>query len=228
LTVSALRDGWTEVSVGGSRYARRAVRTRWLNPDDALAVVLREYVGEARPGDTVVVSEKVAILLTGRALPIEAVRPGRLARVLARSVRPRPGSQGLAVPEKMQYVVQTVGRGRTLVAAASGAVTRAVGIQGVFYRVAGPIARDVDGGRPPYQQMLFPPLQEHDARRICSALEAALGVGVAIVDLNDFGGTIRAVSPAASAPGVLLAVLADNPLGQRLTSTPFGIVRPIA
>ena len=51
-------------------------------------------------------------------------------------------------------------------------------------------------------------------------------IGVSIVDLNDFGGSIRAVSPRSLSAETLAAVLSDNPLGQRLTSTPFVLVRP--
>ena len=100
----------------------------------------------ARPGDTVSLSEKVAILLTGRTVDISTMRPGRLAQFLAAHVRPRTDSKGLAVPEKMEYVVRTVGLRRIIPAAIGSAVTRPFGMHGTFYRVAGPVARDVDGG----------------------------------------------------------------------------------
>jgi len=51
-------------------------------------------------------------------------------------------------------------------------------------------------------------------------------IGVSIVDLNDFGGSIRAVSPRSLSAETLAAVLSDNPLGQHRTSTPFVLVRP--
>jgi hypothetical protein len=172
------------------------------------------------------VSEKVAILLTGRTVDISTMRPGRLAQFLAAHVRPRTDSKGLAVPEKMEYVVRTVGLRRILPAAIGSAVTRPFGMHGTFYRVAGPVARDVDGGRPPYEHVLFPPLDAKVAQKICADLERALDIGVSIVDLNDFGGSIRAVSARSLSEETLAAVLSDNPLGQRLTSTPFVLVRP--
>jgi hypothetical protein len=218
---------WTRRDVDGRGYLRLPVRTRWLEPGDDLTAALREHLPPLQAGDTVVVSEKVMVLLTGRAVPMTAVRPGRLARVLARCVRPRQGSRGLSVPEKMQYVLQSVGTLRLLAATAISALTRPLGVRGAFYRVAGPVARDLDGGRPPYEHLLFPPLARSDAQAICAKLGAALGVGVAIVDLNDFGGSIRAVSSSSLPGGTLTRALADNPLRQRLTGTPFGIVRPV-
>jgi hypothetical protein len=99
-------------------------------------------------------------------------------------------------------------------------------MHGAFYRMAGPIARDVDGGRPPYEHVLFPPFETKVAQRLCADLERALDIGVSIVDLNDYGGSIRAVSPRSLSAQTLRTVLGDNPLGQRLTSTPFVLVRP--
>jgi F420-0:gamma-glutamyl ligase len=217
---------WTQVSVDGMKYLRLPLHTRWFDESDDLVLVLKESLKLARPGDTVGVSEKVAVLLTGRTVDISTMQPGRLARFLAAHVRPRTDSKGLSVPEKMEYVLRTVGLRRVIPAAIGSALTRPLRMRGTFYRVAGPIARDVDGGRPPYEHVLFPPLEPKVAQRICADLERALDIGVSIVDLNDFGGSIRAVSPRSLSEKTLLAVLSDNPLGQRLTSTPFVLVRP--
>jgi F420-0:gamma-glutamyl ligase len=217
---------WTEVSVAGLKYLRLPRRTRWLNETDDLVLALKDSLEPARPGDTVGVSEKVVILLTRRTVDISTVQPSRLARFLAAHVRPRTDSKGLAVPEKMEYVLRTIGLSRIIAAAIGSAVTRPMRMRGTFYRIAGPVARDVDGGRPPYEHVLFPPLDSKVAQEICAELERALDIGVSIVDLNDFGGSIRAVSPRSLCEKTLAAVLSDNPLGQRLTSTPFVIVRP--
>jgi hypothetical protein len=219
-------DLWTQVSVAGVKYLRRPLHTPWLDPTDDLVLALKESLKVARPGDTVGVSEKVAILLTGRTVDINTVKPGRLARLLASHVHPRTDSKGLAVPEKMEYVVRTVGLRRIIPAVIGSAVTRPLGMHGTFYRIAGSVARDVDGGRPPYEDVLFPPLDSRVAQKMCADLERALDIGVSIVDLNDYGGSIRAVSPRSLSEETLAAVLSDNPLGQRLTSTPFVLVRP--
>ncbi|MGH9271901.1 MAG: hypothetical protein ACRDZ2_11565, partial [Ilumatobacteraceae bacterium] len=160
-----------------------------------------------------------------RTVPSAPIQPGRLAHLLARHVHPRTGSRGLSVPQKMQYVIDQVGRVRVIAAAAVSAVTRPFGWRGAFYRVAGPVARDLDGGRPPYEHLLFPPLDEPTAHGIADDLEHRLGVAVAIVDLNDYGGTIRATSRSALDEETLMRLLHDNPLGQRSTGTPIGVLR---
>jgi hypothetical protein len=95
---------------------------------------------------------------------------------------------------------------------------------------AGPLARDLDGGRPPYEHLLFPPLGGAEATALCDDLERELGigVGVAIVDLNDFGGTVRATSRSALPAAELQEALRDNPMGQRRKGTPVAVVRRIA
>ena len=218
---------WTQVSVAGLKYLRLPLRTRWFDETDDLVLALKDNLKPACAGDTVGVSEKVVILLTHRTVDISTVVPGRLAHFLAAHVRPRTDSKGLSVPEKMEYVLRTVGLKRIIPAAIGSAVTRPFHMRGTFYRMAGPVARDIDGGRPPYEHVLFPPLEAKVAQTICTDLESALDIGVSIVDLNDFGGSIRAVSPRSLSEKTLASVLSDNPLGQRLTSTPFVLVRPV-
>lgn len=217
---------WSTVKVHGRGFQRGLVRTPWLGPGDDLSTVLRTAVdGVLARGDTVFVSEKVAVLLTGRAVPARAVRVGRLARLIARGVKPIGSSRGLSIPEKVQYVLDHTGTARVLAAVVATAVTRPLGLHGAFYRVAGSLARDLDGMRPPYESLLLPPFSVAEATSVATHLEDELGTGVAIVDINDRGGSVRATSPGALPAGTLFDVLADNPLGQRDQSTPVGLVR---
>ena len=48
-----------------------------------------------------------------------------------------PIRKGLSVPEKMEYVIRTVGLRRIIAAAIGSAVTRPFGMHGTFYRMAG-------------------------------------------------------------------------------------------
>jgi hypothetical protein len=215
---------WTKVNASGVEYLRLPLHTRWLDETDDLTIALKENLQLAQPGDTVAVSEKVAILLTGRTVDINTLQPGQLARFLARYVHPRTDSLGLSIPQRMEYLLRTVGYTRILAASFGSALT--LGLHGTFYRIAGPVARDVDGGRTPYEHVLFPPLDTNVAQQICLDLERVLDIGVSIVDLDDYGGSIRAVSPRSLSAKTLAVVLGDNPLGERLTSTPFVLIRP--
>jgi F420-0:gamma-glutamyl ligase len=217
----------SSISVGSKRVDRIVVCTSWLTPGSNLAELLRSTVSAwLEPGDLIAISEKAVVVATGRAVPAEGVRPGRLAQFVARHVRPTGNSRGLSIPEKAQLVIDMEGRWRVLLAVAAGAVTRPIGLHGAFYLVAGYIARSMDGMRPPYHDVLLPPLSPDAARAVAEQLTTQLGHPVAIVDINDRGGSVRAVGGSVMSGRLLAAVLADNPMGQREQSTPVVVVRP--
>jgi F420-0:gamma-glutamyl ligase len=197
-----------------------------LGPGLDLAALLRDSVtGRLEPGDLIVVTEKVVVVATGRGVPAGSVCPGRLARVVAGHVRPVGNSRGLSIPEKAQLVIDIVGWWRVAAATVAAAVTRPLGIHGVFYVVAGYVARSMDGMRPPYLDVLLPPLPPRLAQAIAEQLTTELGHPVAIADMNDRGGSVRAVAGSVMSKRLLAEVLGDNPLGQRDQSTPIAIVR---
>ncbi|HSK92128.1 MAG TPA: coenzyme F420-0:L-glutamate ligase [Euzebyales bacterium] len=218
----------TRRTIGPERWDRVVVRTPWIRAGDDLAGVLRDHLGPLlRDGDLAILSEKAATIAVGRAVPLTGVQVGRLAHRLASWVRPVGDSRGLSMPEKMQYVIDAVGRPRIVVAVGVAALTRPLGIHGAFYTVAGATARGMDGGRPPFEDLLLPPLPRPVARGLARSLRDALGAEVAIVDINDRGGSVRAVSGGPVSARRLCRILADNPLGQRDARTPLGLVRRV-
>jgi hypothetical protein len=82
--------------------------------------------------------------------------------------------------------------------------------------------------RPPFEHLLIPPLEPRVAQRIALRIERHLGWPVAIVDINDRGGSIRTLSRPVISHRKLRKVLADNPLGQRDERTPIGVVRRLS
>ncbi len=212
----------------GVEFERTVVCTPWMSPGIDLAALLRDAVAHRlQPGDLVAVTEKAVVVTTGRGVPAAMVPPGRLARFVASHVRPVGNSRGLSIPEKAQLVIDLAGRGRIMAAIAASAVTRPTRIRGAFYVVAGYQARCMDGMRPPYGDMLLPPLPPRVASSIATQLTTAIGHPVAIVDMNDRGGSVRAVAGSVMSKQRLAEVLADNPLGQRNQATPIAIIRRV-
>lgn len=217
-----------EVVVRGPlSYHRILVRTPWLTGATNLAELLRAAFGERLIDGTVFICEKAAIVATGRAVPADTIDVGRAARLLARYVRPVPNDPALSIPEKMQYAINQVGWPRILLACVAAAVTRPFPIHGAFYAVAGREARDLDGMYPPYEGTLLPPLTPHVANRLVDRLAGELGTPVAIVDINNVGGRVRAVSPGGLTEKQLFEALSDNPMGFSHIGeqTPIGLVR---
>ena len=107
-------------------------------------------------------------------------------------------------------------------------MTRPFGVHGVFYRVAGPQAKAIDGPTaytiPPYNQAatLGPKNPDTAARTIA----AAVGTPVAIIDANDAGCAVLGASPGVDRRFVE-RLFADNPLGQAREQTPICLVREV-
>jgi len=211
-------------------YARHPVRTHLVTADDDAAAVVQRYVGEV--GDDVrlvAVSERMIAITQGRSYPIRDIRPGRLARFLQRFVM-RPGyGIGLGSAETMQLALDEVGAPRILLAAAASAVTKPFGVHGVFYRVAGPQAKAIDGPTsytiPPYNDAAT--LGPRDPDSAARTIAAAIGAPVAIIDANDAGCAVLGASPGVDRRFVQ-RLFADNPLGQSTEQTPICVVREVA
>ena len=217
-------------SMAGVVYARHPVRTHLVTSadTDASAVVAR-YVGPlGNDVRLVAVSERMVAITQGRAYPIKDIRAGRLARLLERFVT-RPGyGIGLGSAETMELAIREVGAPRILLAAAASAITKPFGIHGVFYRIAGPQAKAIDGPTaytiPPYNQAatLGPKDPDAAARTIAAALDAP----VAIIDANDAGCAVLGARPGVDRRFVE-RLFADNPLGQAREQTPICVVREV-
>ena len=217
-------------SLSGVAYARHPVRTHLVTADDDAGEVVARYVGEL--GDDVrlvAISERMVAITQGRSHPMDTIRPGRLARLLVRYVT-RPGyGIGLGTAETMQLAIDEVGAPRILLAAAASALTKPLGVHGVFYRIAGRQAAAIDGPTsytiPPYNQSAT--LGPRDPDGVARTMAAALGRPVAIIDANDAGCAILGASPGVERRFVQ-RLFADNPLGQSREQTPICVVREVS
>ena len=205
---------------------RLPVRTPLISQRSDLVEVIKEAIAEVhRPGDVIALSESAVAAGQGRMLPLELVRPGRLAGTLCRFV----GEGGpLRSPEGMQGAVLDVGHLRIAVAAAAGAMGKAIGRRGWFYRVAGKQAAmidDVGACFPPHDHhVIFGP-RAPDA--LSAQLAARLGSPVAIVDANHRSGAWVVGASAGVDRAWLSRALSDNPAGNEDEQTPIVIVRKV-
>ncbi|PZR64175.1 MAG: F420-0--gamma-glutamyl ligase [Chloroflexi bacterium] len=215
--------------IDGRAYARHPVRTHLVTDADDAVDVVRRYTGDLDAGVRLVaVSERMVAITQGRSYPMSDIRPGRLARLLVRFVT-RPGyGIGLGTAETMQLALREVGTARILFAAAVSALTKPLGIHGLFYRLAGPQAAAIDGPTsytiPPYNQAatLGPRGPGREARRIAQAV----GAPVAVIDANDAGCNVLGASAGVDRR-LVKRLFADNPLGQAREQTPVCVVREV-
>jgi hypothetical protein len=201
------------------------VRTHLLGVLDDPEAVLRHYAGPLlRSGDVLTIGETPLAVMQGRYHHPQTVQPSGLARLLCRAFHP---TSSLATACGLQTLIDVVGPARVLVAWLVGTALKLVGQKGWFYRLAGDQARlidDVTGTTPPYDQTIV--LGPDQPEAFCAHAAAALGVDVAVVDVNDLG----RVKVLAANPGcdqeLLQRALRPNPAGNANERTPLVLVRP--
>ena len=126
-----------KIEVDGQTYARYPIKTKVVNPGDNLAQVIKEYAGQyLKQGDLIFLSEKMVSISQGRAIPIKDIKVSRLANFLLKFVYKSPFGVGIGSPWTMELAIRETGAARILLAAFASAITKPLGIRGVFYKVA--------------------------------------------------------------------------------------------
>lgn len=215
-------------TVDGVDYLRIPVKTHLITNEDDMAEVVAKYPKELmQAGDILFISEKAVACTQNRAIPMEDIRPRKLAVTLSRYVTKTPAGIGLGIPETMEMALQECGILRILFAAFCSILGKIFGQKGWFYIVAGPKARGIDGPTegtiPPYDHYVV--LTPADPMGTARRLAQALGHPVAIVDINDLGANILGFSEKDPPMDRIAKILGDNPLGQSTECTPMGIIR---
>jgi asparagine synthase (glutamine-hydrolysing) len=182
------------------------------------------------------ISEKVVAVSQGRVFHTSEIRPGVPARMLSRFVVRTPFGIGLGHPTTMQLAIMEAGLAKILLAAVVGFAGKLAGRGGLFYQVAGPAVRAIDG---PTRYSAYPAnvsakLAPKDPDRVARQISAALRAGLpsewtsgfggtVIIDANDLGRDILGHDTGLP-PQTLAGAFADNPLGQERQQTPFAVV----
>ena len=219
---AALTASWRE----GEGCRVLPVRTHLLGVLDDPLEVLRQYCADLlQPGDVLTIGETPLAVMQGRYHHPATVEPSMLARQLCRVFHP---TSSLASACGLQTLIDIVGPARVLCAWVVGSALKLVGIRGGFYRLAGEQARlidDITGTTPPYDQTLV--LGPAAPEAFCREMAAALGVGVAVVDVNDLG-RVKVLAASRDCDQELLQrALRPNPAGNANERTPLVLVRPV-
>jgi hypothetical protein len=215
---------WQDAAEG--RALVKAVRTHLLGPfDDPVEVVRRYAAPHARAGDIVTIGETPLAVMQRRFRDPRMLRKSFAATRLAQFMH---GEGALGTAGGMQALMDEHGAARVFGALAGGAVGKAAGRAGWFYRLAGPQARlvdDVTGTLPPYDNFVV--VGPERADEVCAAITAATGLAAAIVDANDLG-KVDVIGASAGVPHELVcAALKANPAGNADESTPVVLIRPV-
>ncbi len=219
------------VEVDGEVWARYPVKTHVVKPGEDIVLIAERYAKpHLREGDLLFISEKVVAIAQGRAFPIDEIRPSLWAKILSKFVTRSPYGIGLGSPWTMELAIREAGLFRILLAAFVAAITKPLGIRGLFYRVAGHNVAAIDGPTPytipPYNR--YAKLPPKDPSGVARRISERLGVKVVVVDANDLGVEVLGKSHPDVDDGFVKGVFRDNPLGQASQQTPLCIVRRVS
>ena len=211
-----------------TEYLRIPVKTRILQPGDDIVEIIRDFAGGIiRKDDLLSVSESPLAITQGRAVPVDEIKVGLLARILWRFVANVKYGIGLRAPTSMQCAIDEVGGLRILFAAFIGALGKLVGRKGDFYRIAGKQAALIDAAStspvPPYTGCVIK--GPKDPEIVAQRIKDELGFETAIMDINDIGGCWVIGSSSGIDVSFMETIMNDNPQGQGDELTPICIIR---
>jgi F420-0:gamma-glutamyl ligase len=212
------------------KYEIMPVITHIITGKDNIDDVITKYAASiSKPGDIITISESVVAMTQNRAIPINQIKPGLLARILWRFVRKVPYGIGLRNPYSMQCAIQETGALRIIFAAMVSAIMKLFGRRGDFYRIAGIQARMIDApgtaGLKEYLDCVI--LGPKDPDKVVQRLVQQTHLPVAIVDVNDITGCWVVSVSDKQYTKLIEAALDDNPAGQGDECTPIIIIRPL-
>ena len=216
-------------TVNGVDWLRIPIKTCLITSEHDMKNIVDEYArGQMQEGDILFISEKAVACTQNRAIPMEDIKPRKLAVTLSKYVTKTPHGIGLGMPETMEYALREVGTLRILFAAAVSVIGKKIfKKKGWFYAVAGYRARSIDGPChntiPPYNQaVVLGPLKPE---KVAKEIAAKIGYDVCIADINDLEGQILGASSKKIDKKLYARILKDNPLGQDCQQTPMGVIR---
>lgn len=199
------------------------LKTKLLRPgDDLIEVIKLATEGRGKPGDLVAIAETVVAIVQGRIVYCEDIDPGYFAVRLSRLLMM---DASLSSPYSMEMAIREVGLPRVLLAVAAGAIGKARGKAGEFYRVVGrsvTVIDDCTGTLPPFDKHVVMGPARGD--QLCASIKAATGFEVAIVDANDLGKVdVLNISDPTRTDAVIEA-LKPNPQGNAGEMTPLVLI----
>ena len=200
------------------------LRTALLRPgDDLIEVVKKATDGLGKPGDLIAIAETVVAIVQGRLVYCEDIKPSYFATRLNRLFEM---NSSLSSPYALEMAIREVGLGKILFSVLAGAVGKARGKAGEFYRVAGRSVATIDdctGTLPPFDKHVVMGPARGD--QLCASIKAATGFEVAIVDANDLGKVDVLHLSDPTRKNAVVEALKPNPQGNADEMTPLVLIK---
>ncbi len=193
------------------------------NLDDPISI-LKSYIPQNYlPTDILTIGESPLAIMQGEYIDYRTIKVSKIAKLLCKGFHP---TSSLATACGMQTLINICGPTRVIMACLVGGLLKSLGINGVFYRLAGEQARlidDITGTTPPYDKSIV--LGPKDSQLFCLKASKELKVNVAVVDVNDLGRVKILSTNNINNKEVIRKALTSNPAGNANQQTPLVLIR---
>ena len=218
------------------KYTRTLIHTGFIAPNQSPASLIKAFVPslDGFPGKDKVVclGSKVTAVLQNRVIRENNIHPSLLCQIATRFGTKTEHGVGVAGhPKKIQVAIDEVGLIRILFALGVSGLEKTVlklGLihkrLGLFFVIAGDQVKGIDGlsHDDGYEHHV---LRYPNNERFLSDLLGTIEYPVSLVDINDIGGTVSAITPNCPLTrDEIFTALRDNPFGQHKERTPIAVI----
>lgn len=222
------------ISAMGIKYQRLAIQTHFIGRGESYSTLIEKYILPVyQNGNILSISEKAITMCQNHVTEKKDVVPGFWSKFLSQFASSNQYGVAMDEPYKLQLAIDLCGLPQILLAVFCSAVTKLLGIHGVFYRVAGHGIAGIDGFYPDSAFELYRSialLSPVEPKKVCDEIQEKYQINCMIVDANDLNIEILAKSDSlfAVSNNELSSLIQDNPAGQLDERTPFILLRPVA
>ena len=191
--------------------------------DEPVETVINYCQNIVKKNDILVIGESPLAIMQGRYENYLNIEYDIFSKVLCYFFHP---TSSLATACGMQILINKVGITRIIISLIFGYLFKLVGIKGIFYRLTNPessLIDDISGTVIPYDKTIV--LGPNKTKLFCEKVSKALGIDIAVADVNDLGGVKILASSNKSINQILKKALKNNPAGNGDEKTPIVIVR---
>ena len=220
-----------EICTSVGAFERYPVKTHFVQIGESYVELVNKYIlPYYEEGDIITISEKIISLCQRRIVYKKDMKLSPLAKFLSKFASHSEAGIGVDSVWKMQFAIDHCGALKIIWAAVCAGIAKMFGKKGVFYDIAGPEVRGLDGfydhsfkeyGR-------FGIMLPECPSAVCDEIYKETGVMAAVVDANDYVRDILGkCSMISYSYDEIAEMIKDNPLGQSTQMTPFVIIRKV-
>ena len=207
-----------------NEYEIIAIKTNILGVfDNPIETICKYCKDTIKQDDILILGETPLAIMQGRYINPKNIECSIFSYIFCYFFHP---TSSLATSCGMQLLINKIGITRITYSLLLGAFFKLLGINGVFYRLAGiesSLIDDISGTTIPYDKSIV--MGPKNTYKFCHEISKRLNIDSAIVDANDLGGVKIISSSSRQINKIIFKALKGNPSGNDDQKTPIVLIR---